>query len=129
MDYTIVALMFPAIPLMLVVYGNRFARVSGLIRKLHDECRLKKPISAHFEKELVTLKKRVALMRKAQFLAGLGFLLNMATIFALYLGSQFSARVIFGLCMISMIISIFLYMREVQVSARALEIHLSDLDF
>jgi hypothetical protein len=128
MDYTIIALMFPAIPIMLIVYGNRFARVSGLIRKLHDKHEFKKPISGHFEKELETLKKRVALMRGAQLLAGIGFLLNMVTMFALYLENQFLARVIFGLCMIFMILSIFLYMREVQISARALEIHLSDLD-
>ena len=36
-DYTVAALMFPAIPLMMTMYSNRFHTLSGLIRKLHDQ--------------------------------------------------------------------------------------------
>ena len=36
-DYTVTALMFPAIPLLMSVYGNRFHTLSNLIRKIHDE--------------------------------------------------------------------------------------------
>ena len=36
-DYTITALMFPAIPLTMSIYSNRFHTLSSLIRKLHDE--------------------------------------------------------------------------------------------
>ena len=36
-DYTVTALMFPAIPLLMNVYGNRFHTLSALIRKIHDE--------------------------------------------------------------------------------------------
>ena len=36
-DYTVTALMFPAIPLLMSVYGNRFHTLSDLIRKIHDE--------------------------------------------------------------------------------------------
>ena len=36
-DYTVTALMFPAIPLIMAVYSNRFHTLSGLIRKIHDE--------------------------------------------------------------------------------------------
>ena len=32
-DYTVTALMFPAIPLLMSVYGNRFHTLSNLIRK------------------------------------------------------------------------------------------------
>ena len=36
-DYTVTALMFPAIPLLMSVYSNRFHTLSKLIRELHDE--------------------------------------------------------------------------------------------
>ena len=36
-DYTVVALMFPAIPLIMNVYSSRFHTLSALIRKIHDE--------------------------------------------------------------------------------------------
>ena len=36
-DYTVTALMFPAIPLLMSVYSNRFHSLSMLIRELHDE--------------------------------------------------------------------------------------------
>ena len=36
-DYTVTALMFPAIPLIMAVYSNRFHTLSNLIRKIHDE--------------------------------------------------------------------------------------------
>ena len=36
-DYTVAALMFPAIPLMMTMYSNRFHTLSALIRKLHDQ--------------------------------------------------------------------------------------------
>ena len=36
-NYTVAALMFPAIPLLMSVYNNRFHTLSALIRKIHDE--------------------------------------------------------------------------------------------
>ena len=36
-DYTVTALMFPAIPLLMNIYSNRFHSLSKLIRELHDE--------------------------------------------------------------------------------------------
>ena len=36
-DYTVAALMFPAMALIMGVYNTRFHTLSALIRKLHDE--------------------------------------------------------------------------------------------
>ena len=36
-DYTVAALMFPAIPLMMTMYSNRFHTLSALIRQIHDQ--------------------------------------------------------------------------------------------
>ena len=36
-DYIFIAIMFPAIPLMMSVFSNRFHTLSVLIRSMHDE--------------------------------------------------------------------------------------------
>ena len=51
----------------------------------------------------------------------------MLTVFALYLDRIFEARIIFGSCCLSMIISIVFFLREIQLSTQALKLHLSDM--
>ena len=51
-DYTVTALMFPAIPLIMSVYSNRFHTLSALIRKLHDEYVFEKHIPPEWKKQL-----------------------------------------------------------------------------
>ena len=58
-DYTVTALMFPAIPLLMSVYGNRFHTLSNLIRKIHDEYVWEKHIPPEWEKQLINLNGRV----------------------------------------------------------------------
>ncbi len=60
--------------------------------------------------------------------ASFGFLFNMLTVFALYLDEVFLARVIFGSCCLSMIVSIVFFIREIQISTNALKLHMSDMD-
>ena len=126
-DYTVTALMFPAIPLLMSVYGNRFHTLSSLIRKLHDEYVWEKHIPPEWEKQLINLNGRVKLLKYTVGCASFGFLFNMLTVFALYLNSIFYARLIFGLCCISLFFSIVLYLGEIFVSTRALKLHLSDM--
>ena len=49
-DYTVTALMFPAIPLLMSVYSNRFHSLSILIRELHDEHVYEKHIPPEWKK-------------------------------------------------------------------------------
>ena len=118
-DYTVAALMFPAIPLLMNVYGNRFHTLSDLIRKIHDEY--------VWEKQLINLNGRVKLLKYTVAFASFGFLLNMLTVFALYFDRIFEARVIFGSCCMTMIISVLFFLREIQISTKALKLHLSDM--
>ena len=118
-DYTVAALMFPAIPLLMNVYGNRFHTLSDLIRKIHDEY--------VWEKQLINLNGRVKLLKYTVAFASFGFLFNMLTVFALYFGRIFEARVIFGTCCMTMIISVLFFLREIQISTKALKLHLSDM--
>ena len=126
-DYTVTALMFPAIPLTMSIYSNRFHTLSSLIRKLHDEYIFEKHIPSEWEKQLLNLNGRIKLLRYSIVFASFGFLFNMLTVFGLYLNRIFEARIIFGSCCMAMIISIIFFIREIQLSTKALKLHLSDM--
>ena len=127
-DYTVTALMFPAIPLLMGVYSNRFHTLSNLIRKLHDEHVYEKHIPPEWKKQFLNLSNRITLLRWTILFAAFGFLFNMLTVFALYMEELLLARIIFGSCCLSMIISIIFFIREIQISTKALKLHLSDMD-
>ena len=124
-DYTVTALMFPAIPLIMAVYSNRFHTLSALIRKLHDEYVFEKHIPPEWEKQLKNLNKRINYLKFSIGAASLGFLFNMSTVLGLYLDAIFIARLIFASCCISMIVSILLFLFEIFLSTNALKLHLS----
>ena len=126
-DYTVTALMFPAIPLIMSVYSNRFHTLSALIRKLHDEYVFEKHIPPEWKKQLNNLNQIIFYLKYSIGAASLGFLFNMMTVFALYLNTIFIARLIFACCCLSMIISILLFMLEIFLSTNALKFHLSDM--
>ena len=119
--------MFPAMALIMGVYNTRFHTLSALIRKLHDEYVFEKHIPPEWKKQLKNLSHRSVNLKYAIGLAGLAFLFDMLTVFALYLDLIFYARLIFGLCCLSLFLSIVLYLGEIFVSTRALKLHLSDM--
>ena len=127
-DYTVSALMFPAIPLMMTMYSNRFHTLSGLIRNLHDQLTLEKKAPPQLENQLHVLNNRTNLLKYTMGFAAFGFLFNMTTVLLLYLGSLQFARLNFAACCICMIISIFLFLQEIRLSNQALKYHLSDMD-
>ena len=127
-DYTVTALMFPAIPLLMNIYSNRFHSLSKLIRELHDEHVYEKHIPAEWKKQFINLSGRITLLRWSIMFGAFGFLFNMLTVLLLYLNYIFNARLSFAFCCICMIISIFLFLQEIRLSNQALKYHLSDMD-
>tara|TARA_B100000676_G_C17986107_1_gene791972 strand:- start:994 stop:1401 length:408 start_codon:yes stop_codon:yes gene_type:complete len=127
-DYTVVALMFPAIPLIMNVYSTRFHTLSALIRKIHDEYVFEKHTPPEWKDQLKNLNDRIGMLKYSIMFGAFGFLFNMVTVFALYLDELFVARIIFGSCCLSIMISIIFFIREIQISTNALKLHLSDMD-
>jgi len=74
------------------------------------------------------LSRRITLLRWTILFAAFGFLFNMLTVFGLYLDRLFLARIIFGSCCLSMIISILFFIREIHISTNALRLHMADMD-
>ena len=127
-DYTVTALMFPAIPLMMTMYSNRFHTLSALIRQLHDQYIFEKKVPPEWENQLHVLNKRTNLLKYVMGFAAFGFLFNMSTVLMLYINTLQIARLNFAACCICMIISIFLFLQEIRLSNQALKFHLSDMD-
>ena len=127
-DYTVVALMFPAIPLIMNVYSTRFHTLSALIRKIHDEYVFEKHTPPEWKDQLKNLNDRIDELKYSIMCGAFGFLFNMLTVFALYLDELFIARIIFGSCCLSVMISIIFFIREIQISTKALRLHISDMD-
>jgi hypothetical protein len=128
LEYTFIAIMFPAIPLMMVMFGTRFHTTSVLIRQMHDQYIYEKVMPAEFNKQLKILKSRIILLKRAQIAMGLSFLFNMFSVFALFFNAIFPAKLFFALCLMSIIVALIIYLYEITLSTKALKYHLLDLD-
>ena len=80
------------------------------------------------EKTVYKFKWKNWFAKMDNMFAAFGLLFNLLTVFALYLNEIFVARIIFGSCCLSMMVSIIVFMREIQVSTNALKLHMSDMD-
>ncbi|MFL2813967.1 MAG: DUF2721 domain-containing protein [Candidatus Puniceispirillales bacterium] len=126
------AILFPAIPLMMVNFGNRYNSLSTLIRKIHDEL-INKKISKkdksamRYLAQIKILQQRLILNRLIQTIAAISFLVNLISI---VFGFKYQAYFIntFLLAVLLFSISIILYIYELQISAQALDKHLEDLE-
>ena len=127
-EYTFIAIMFPAIPLTMVMFGNRFHTVSVLIRKIHDDYIYSNSIPAEFNKQLKILNSRIILLKRAQIAMSLSFLFNVLSVFALFFNTMILAKLFFAFCLLSIIFALIIYLYEITLSTKALNFHLLDLD-
>tara|TARA_R110001583_G_scaffold51378_1_gene160486 strand:+ start:2274 stop:2681 length:408 start_codon:yes stop_codon:yes gene_type:complete len=120
------ALLFSAISLIMLAYTNRFLAYAAVIRNLHREYLEKN------EKSLIhqikNLKLRINLTRWMQIFGISSLLLCVLTMFLIYVGQQVIAVWVFGIALILLIISLLLLIKEIQISAQALNVHISDIE-
>jgi Protein of unknown function (DUF2721) len=120
------ALLFPAVSLLLLAYTNRFLGLASLIRSLHAN--YKTDPNALLVREIVNLRYRIRLIRDMQAFGVSSLLLCVICMFVLFAGYINFGKILFGLSLILMIISLGLSVREIQVSVKALDLHLRDLE-
>lgn len=119
------ALLFPAISLLLVTYNNRFTTISGRIRALHSQY-LKNPDDI-LVGQIESLSKRVHLIRNMQAIGIASLFSCVLCLFVLFSGSILAGKIIFGLSLILMMISLSLSFWEILISVQALHLELSDM--
>ncbi|MDG2473896.1 MAG: DUF2721 domain-containing protein [Paracoccaceae bacterium] len=125
------AILFPAIPLMMTNFANRYSSLASLIRKIHDEL-----IDKDFSKndpsiirsleQIEIFRKRLSLNRMMQTMAILSFIVNLLSIFFVFLYPPYFIPIfLLGVFLFS--ISISLYIFELRLAVQTLNKHLEDL--
>ncbi len=128
MEFTLTtpALLFPTVSLILLAYTNRFLAVAALIRKLAAQYQDQRDKS--LADQIRNLKLRLRLIRDMQMLSIFSLFLSVLCMFFLFNGQVTVAKYIFGGALVSMLVSLALSMREIQISTRALSIQLRNID-
>ena len=119
-------LLFSAISLLLLAYTNRFLSLAALIRELHSQYQETGDKGA--KAQIDNLKKRVDLIKNMQLL-GIGSLfMSVFCMVSLYAHWMIPGKIMFGVSLVMLLISLGLSMIEIQISVKALNIQLKDLD-
>ena len=125
-NVTTPALLFPAISLLLLAYTNRFLTLANLIRELH--ARHKREPDELIPGQIANLRYRVNLIRDMQGFGVLSLLLCVVCMFVLFAGWTLAGKVIFGISLVFMMISLGISLREIWISVDALNLRLQDLE-
>lgn len=120
------ALLFPAISLLLLAYTNRFLTIAGLIRNLYKAYK-EKP-SDNIKAQIANLKRRVNLIRNMQIAGILSLLLCVLSMFLIYEELKFYGSLIFGISLVLLMVSLVFSIIEIQISVKALNIQLEDME-
>jgi hypothetical protein len=120
------ALLFPAVSFLLLAYTNKFLAIANLIRKLVSD--YEKDRKSHLFKQIRSLRRRLMLIRWMQAFGIGSILLCVVTIFLIYEGLQIWAKILFGLSLLMMIVSLVLSLMEIFLSAGALRVLLKELE-
>ena len=122
------ALLFPAITFLMLVYSNRFLALSNLIRNLHDRYNKDKESGSKIILQIKNLRTRLSMIRMMQALAVSSFLLCLVCMYLIFTNKQAFAHLLFAVSMIGLMASMVLSILEIQISTKALEHELSDME-
>ena len=125
LDLTTPSLLFSAISLILLAYTNRFLSYASVVRALkekHQQTHDPKDIA-----QIANLRKRLYLTRSMQILGILSLLLSVIAMFFIYVSWQIFAAWIFGIALLLLAASLCVCIWEINISVKALEIHLEDI--
>lgn len=126
MTLTTPALLFPAISLLLLAYTNRFLTLAQVIRQLHPG--KSGPVTELAMRQLGGLKRRIGLIKLMQGFGVMSFLLCALSMFVLFIELQTAGKVLFGLSLLALAVSLLVSLWEVLVSTEALNIVLGDME-
>ncbi|MDF9830780.1 DUF2721 domain-containing protein [Parabacteroides sp. PF5-6] len=125
LDLTTPSLLFAAISLILLAYTNRFVSYAALVRALKEKHeQTNDPRDAA---QIANLRKRLYLIRSMQMLGIGSFILCVFSMFFIYVSLQIVAAWIFGIALLLLAASLCVCAWEINISVKALEIHLQDI--
>ena len=126
-----IGVLFPAIPLMMVNFGNRYSVLANLIRYLHEKV-IRDNVSPkdleRFLLQISRLRDRLWLIGIVQSFTAISFVLALGAMIAAYFDEPVIASILFLGSILIMMCSMLLFTREIQIANRALDVHLCDLE-
>jgi hypothetical protein len=120
------ALLFPAISLLLLAYGNRFLALAALMRELY--ARYHSEPDPKIKGQLANLRYRIVIIRNMQACGVASFFCCVLCMVVLFAGQITLGQWIFGISLALLLLSLGLSLREIQVSIDALTLQIDDLD-
>ncbi|PQV65287.1 Protein of unknown function (DUF2721) [Abditibacterium utsteinense] len=120
------ALLFPTISLLILAYTNRYLHLGTLIRNLHAQHK-EKPDPLIIA-QLGNLRFRINLIKNMQFMGVSSLFCCVLCMLVLFTGHETIGQWIFLLSLALMMGSLSFSLWEIQLSAVALNLHLSDLE-
>lgn len=117
------ALLFPAISLLLLAYTNRFLTLATVMRAF-SEADLSNERTL---RQIDNFRRRIELIKQMQAFGVTSFFLCVICMFVIHLGYSYAGSIIFAISLLLLAYSLFQSVREIQISAEALNIHLEDL--
>ncbi len=122
------ALLFPAITLLMLAYTTRFLALANLIRSLHTKFNEENENKTVVIAQLKNLRIRIKLIKLMQTFGVFSIFLCVLSMFFIYINYQVWAQVIFGFSLLVFLISLALSLTEINISTKALEFELSDIE-
>ena len=126
LNITTPALMFSAVSLILLAYTNRFLAYAQIVRNLYAE--FKKNRDTVLIDQIKNLRRRLHMIRSMQIFGVSSLFLSMASMLLLYYNMNTLGGLAFTVGLISMIISLSISLWEIQISIKALDLHLKDME-
>ena len=126
LSLTTPALLFSAVSLILLAYTNRFLSYAQLVRTLKEQ-HLQHP-SKVTRAQIDNLPRRLHNKCTMQLLGDTSLFLCVVTMFLIYVGLMLLSAYVFGAALLLLVGSLGVSIWEIQISVRALEIHLKDME-
>jgi peptidoglycan/LPS O-acetylase OafA/YrhL len=120
------ALLFSAVSLIILAYTNRFLAYASVVRNLHTS--FKENPNSDLLGQIQNLRRRLRLTQLMQVLGISSLLLCVICMFLIYLNFHISAEILFGIALVLLILSLAISIREIQISVKALDLHLNDME-
>ena len=120
------ALLFSAVSLILLAYTNRFLGYASLVRQLYEKLQ-SNPDQVLID-QIKNLRKRLHLIRSMQLLGVGSLFFSVVSMFLIYIALNNIGAYAFGVGLLMLIVSLMMSAWEIQISVRALDLHLKDME-
>jgi hypothetical protein len=120
------ALLFPAVAFLLIAYTSRFLAIGARIRNLYD--RYQTNSDSIIYKQILSLKRRVILIRNMQACAVVGLFFCIFSMFFLSIGLMLPGKMLFIGALMLFVASLSISLHEIILSVDALNLQLQDME-